>query len=153
MSVQSFPDDVTSAIYPTAQVYVDEPRFARVLANLVSNALKFTPQGGAVTVTSTVIPTAAPTNTDDNNNSNSNGGGSAEDKGKEYRLRICVTDTGPGISKVYLQISYIYHHAIPGTGGLGSFSLGKRPFWVSQRAAHYFSRLRKHISGSNNSFQ
>ena len=36
----------------------------------------------------------------------------------------------------------------PYTGGLGSFTLGKRPIWVFQRAAHY-SRLRKHNSDSN----
>ena len=70
-------------MYPTALILVDGPRFTRVIANFVSNALKFTPKGGKVKVLATVLP-AEP---------------SVMSLGK-YRLRIAVTDTGAGISKV-----------------------------------------------------
>ena len=102
MSVESSTEILTATIYPTALVCVDESRFTRVLANLVSNALKFTPQGGAVTVMSTVI-----IKEDNNDNNMDNDGNKIEDILKKYKLRIDVTDTGPGISKVALIYTFI----------------------------------------------
>ena len=77
-------DDITMAMYPSAMVVVDEPRFTRVIANLVSNALKFTPQGGTVTVTPMVVEV---------------GPADRPEGPKKYRLRISVKDSGAGISK------------------------------------------------------
>lgn len=54
----------------------DKERLSQVLSNLLGNAIKFTPSGGAVTVTSAV----------DGDN-----------------MRFTVMDTGPGISKELLQ--------------------------------------------------
>ena len=52
---------------------VDEEQIGRVLGNLLHNAVKFTPEGGIISI-------------------------SAEPQGQED-VRICVADTGPGISR------------------------------------------------------
>ena len=65
--------------YSKALVLVDGARFTRVIANLVSNALKFTPRGGIVTVSASIVQTGV---------------------SEKLSLRISVTDTGAGISKV-----------------------------------------------------
>jgi two-component system, OmpR family, phosphate regulon sensor histidine kinase PhoR len=51
---------------------VDEEQVSRVISNLVHNAVKFTPDGGTITV-------------------------QAEAEGED--IRVCVSDTGPGIPK------------------------------------------------------
>ena len=84
LSVEVEADDLTCRMYSKSLILVDGPRFSRVIANMVSNALKFTPEGGRVTITSTVIDT-----------------GLTEVNIKLYRLRIAVHDTGAGISKVH----------------------------------------------------
>ena len=62
-------------------VYTDSVRLGQVLMNLLSNALKFTPEGGSITVT--VSQEASP-------------------KGAEYvRTHFCVQDTGIGMSEEF----------------------------------------------------
>ena len=60
-------------------VHADVHKLGQVVRNLVSNALKFTPAGGRVTLDAKLVP-----------------GGGAE----EHRVRFEVSDTGPGISQV-----------------------------------------------------
>lgn len=60
----------------TPEIFYDEEAMQKVLSNLMSNAIKFTPNGGKVSVFIAQLPT-----TDDN----------------KKQLYICVTDTGNGI--------------------------------------------------------
>jgi signal transduction histidine kinase len=55
-------------------LYVDYYRLLQVLTNLVSNAIKYTPEGGAITLTVKHLPT-------------------------QQRVQFSVTDTGIGLSK------------------------------------------------------
>jgi signal transduction histidine kinase len=88
----------------TASIYCDEDMFRTVLRNLISNALKFTPEGGSITISTEAL---------------------------EGSTRICIADTGIGISgnnmKRLLQSNESF--STPGTAnekgsGLG-FSLVK----------------------------
>lgn len=56
---------------PALEVQIDAGRLRQVLINLAGNAIKFTPQGGVVSITGRVL---------------------------DERLRVEVSDTGPGIS-------------------------------------------------------
>jgi len=47
---------VVKAVSPTLQVRADPERAAQVLANLLSNALKYTPAGGSVKVSAEAVP-------------------------------------------------------------------------------------------------
>jgi signal transduction histidine kinase len=79
-------------------VHVDRGQLERALINVGSNAVKFTPSGGAVTI-----------------------GASRADDG---RVQVCVTDTGIGIpaadlarlSERFFRASNAAEAAIPGTG-------------------------------------
>jgi signal transduction histidine kinase len=61
------------------KVLCDADRIAQVLANLLSNALKFTPEGGEVRLEACCID--------------------ADQSAKERMVRVSVIDTGPGIPK------------------------------------------------------
>ena len=82
------------------EVYIDAERISQVLVNLVSNALKFTPKGGKVTITASVV--AAP----DPENPARSGGGRA--------FRISVEDTGIGIPKADLDKVFEKFYQVPG---------------------------------------
>ncbi|MBI4183288.1 MAG: PAS domain S-box protein [Proteobacteria bacterium] len=68
-----------AGVVPEARVNVDRDRFAQVMANLLSNAAKFSPRGGAVTVT-------------------------AAREGSN--LRISVGDQGPGIPEEFRPLVF-----------------------------------------------
>jgi signal transduction histidine kinase len=72
-------------------VLADPPLIRRVLINLIDNSLKFTPEGGLVTVF-----------TETNGND---------------KLRICISDTGPGIPPEYHQEVFARFSQVPGTRG------------------------------------
>ncbi len=76
-----------------AAVEIDRPRLERAVGNLVANAVKFTPRGGRIAVTT----------------------GTTRD-----RVEVSVTDTGPGIPETerehVFERFYVGH---PHSGGLG----------------------------------
>jgi NtrC-family two-component system sensor histidine kinase KinB len=72
------------------QVAVDKDLVTRVLVNLLDNAIKFSPQGGVVSVTANGV-SATPTI-----------GESLERTSQRY-VSVSVTDTGPGIPEEYQQ--------------------------------------------------
>ncbi|WP_375770178.1 HAMP domain-containing histidine kinase [Archangium gephyra] len=74
-------------------VECDRDRFFQVLSNLVGNALKFTPEGGTVTVQ--VVP-------------------------GEGFIRFCVKDTGPGIPAEALPHLFEPFWQVEGTGKKGT---------------------------------
>lgn len=65
----------------TQLVLGDELKFSQIIANILSNAMKFTPQNGAIRITATELPAASEDMT---------------------VVRISVEDTGCGISADYL---------------------------------------------------
>ena len=67
---------------------LDEEKMKQVVTNLISNAYKFTPEGGRITV-------------------------SAEDSGET--ITVAVTDTGIGIPKDYVNQLFERFKQVPGT--------------------------------------
>jgi NtrC-family two-component system sensor histidine kinase KinB len=72
------------------QVAVDEELVTRVLVNLLDNAIKFSPQGGVVSVTANGV--SAPPTFEDRSESTS-----------QHYVSVSVTDTGPGIPEKYRE--------------------------------------------------
>lgn len=75
-------------------VVVDHQAFNRILTNLVTNAIKFTPQAGAVRVVAAVSGEALPSPPTSLSQSSERGGG-GEDTASWLRVQVC--DIGPGI--------------------------------------------------------
>ncbi len=78
--------------------FFDEEKWEKILANLLCNALKFTPAGGNITVTLTGLP--------------------------DNMIRLAVTDTGPGIpenqqAKIFDRFYQVEDSAIRNFGGTG----------------------------------
>lgn len=79
-------------------IHIDKAKFAQVVRNLVSNAIKFTPREGSVTVLIEALPASDDTNTS----------GAPQNllysptsvTPESMVLRVSVTDTGAGISQV-----------------------------------------------------
>jgi PAS domain S-box-containing protein len=85
--------------------FVDERRIRQVLINLLTNAVKFTPEGGTVTLTASPLP-------------------QADDATQLHFLRIAVSDTGIGIApeninklfQPFVQIDGALNRQYVGTG-------------------------------------
>lgn len=67
-------------------VETDPGRLQQVLFNFLSNAVKFTPAGGRVTLSAVSLPAEG-------------NGAKADGEGGGGRVRLSVTDTGPGIAE------------------------------------------------------
>jgi signal transduction histidine kinase len=80
-------------IQGNATVHVDRDRLLQVVGNLIDNAIKFTPQGGTITVKSEV---------------------------GVNEVRFSVTDTGPGISESDRHRIFEPYWQAPATAHLGS---------------------------------
>jgi signal transduction histidine kinase len=77
-----------------ARIYADRERVYQIFSNLVGNAIKFTPEGGSITVSGRVV---------------------------DEEVEFCVTDTGPGIPEenlphVFDRFWQARHTARLGTG-------------------------------------
>jgi signal transduction histidine kinase len=80
-------------IQGNATVWVDRDRLLQVLTNLIDNAIKFTPQGGTVTVRSEVA---------------------------QNEVRFSVSDTGPGIPESDRERIFEPYWQAPATAHLGA---------------------------------
>ena len=81
-------------------INIDKQKVSQVVRNLLSNALKFTPKDGRVTVHARIV-LVAPTSNEENAFYQSRGlEPSQECSLSPPYFRFEVTDTGPGISKV-----------------------------------------------------
>ena len=69
------------------QISADFHKLSQVVRNLLSNAMKFTPVGGSVTVTVSCSLVSSGT----------------------FVLKVCVTDTGHGISQVRCGLVFILY--------------------------------------------
>lgn len=94
------------------QVRLDGERISQVLVNLVSNALKFTPSGGKVTVTASVV--AAPGAPE------AAGAGPAARSGGGRLVRVSVEDTGIGLSQADLGKLFGKFYQAPGVRGVAA---------------------------------
>jgi hypothetical protein len=83
------------------QVLIDRDMIARVVLNLVDNALKYSPPGALVTLRAEVVP------------SDSIPGGSRQ----EQMVRVRIFDTGPGVPLEYRESIFDRYSQIPGQKG------------------------------------
>ena len=67
-------------------VFADHDKLTQVIVNLVNNAIKFSPEGGKITITTELLP--------------------ATKKRKRACIKVGVTDQGPGIPKKYLDVIF-----------------------------------------------
>ena len=84
-------------IFETTLINIDKQKIAQVVRNLMSNALKFTPKGGRITIKSAVTLIAPKSRSADVITT-----AIANTSLSQPYFRFEVTDTGPGISAVGL---------------------------------------------------
>jgi signal transduction histidine kinase len=82
--------EVASALPPSVAVFVDDGLIVRVLTNLLANAVKYTPNGGRVSIES------------------------APDESLEHSIVVRVHDTGPGVPAE--DAPYIFDRFYQGAG-------------------------------------
>jgi signal transduction histidine kinase len=79
------------------RAYADGTRIQQVLRNLISNALHFTPSGGSVTISASVVEDTAV----------------APDREVQKSFAVQVRDTGSGIAPEYQQRIFERFYQIP----------------------------------------
>ncbi|MBM3321242.1 MAG: HAMP domain-containing histidine kinase [Candidatus Eisenbacteria bacterium] len=96
------------------ELLVDRDRIIQVLTNLIGNAIKFTPEGGTITVSAR----------------------SAADKGKKF-VRFSIRDTGPGVSPDQRERIFEWFHQAPPPDGrkVEGTGLGLA---ISREIVHHF---------------
>ena len=94
-------------------MWLDEDKLDKIFGNLMSNALKFTPQGGRITVSFDVVgrTEAAKLFPLD-----------GQDKGVQY-IKVSVADTGKGIPEDQLEKVFERYYQLDGHAG-GSYNWG-----------------------------
>ena len=94
-------------------MWLDEDKLDKIFGNLMSNALKFTPQGGRITVSFDVVgrTEAAKLFPLD-----------GQDKGVQY-IKVSVADTGKGIPEDQLEKIFERYYQLDGHAG-GSYNWG-----------------------------
>jgi signal transduction histidine kinase len=85
------------------QIYADSIRMNHVMRNLLSNALRFTPQGGDIVITARVNNSAVQTASTE----------TAANKGDQQYVEIGIRDTGCGIAPEYQQHIFERFYQIP----------------------------------------
>jgi len=109
--------DVRHEVHGNAPVFVDRDRLSQVLTNLVDNALKFTPQGGAILVKSKVT---------------------------DHEVEFSVSDTGPGIRESDQSRIFEPYWQAESTRHLGiGLGLAIAKSIVEQHGAEFGSRARR----------
>lgn len=83
--------ELTARDLVDAEVTVDIDRMGQVLGNLLDNALRHTPAGGSVTVSTSLLPADTGTRT------------SGTDTVAQRRVSVTVTDTGEGVAAHHLD--------------------------------------------------
>jgi signal transduction histidine kinase len=145
---------LSKSLLPTDRIFADKFKMDQVIRNLMSNALKFTPRGGVVTIKATFVPNTAPEIQDPQLSRSPwqdvEGGESHDMKNPGYtsrlsvskfstglegreegKLVVVVTDTGAGISKenqarLFNEIVQFNPEKLQAGGGSG---LG---LWITQ---------------------
>ncbi|HLI05858.1 MAG TPA: GAF domain-containing protein [Ktedonobacteraceae bacterium] len=97
--------DVPSDFPP---VYVDPVRLQQVLRNLISNALRFTPAGGSVQITASVV-----------RKEKEHEGTEDEEAASIRLLKLEISDTGVGIAPEQQQRIFERFYQVPSSGGRG----------------------------------
>jgi len=95
------------------QVMVDPARIGHVFSNLLGNALKYTPPGGEVRVTSGMGVPPMPEND-----------GHGRDAHATEQVEISVQDTGPGIPAQHMGRIFERFFRVPGQSGASGAGLG-----------------------------
>ena len=103
----------------------DDVRLSQVIRNLTSNAIKFSPEGGIITVTANYVPNGLPYAKSLAASSSPGGGISAGDHhfdtsekrnaiaetgDRSGSIKICVQDTGPGLT--HDQIGQLFREGV-----------------------------------------
>jgi DNA-binding response OmpR family regulator/nitrogen-specific signal transduction histidine kinase len=102
--------------------YFDMDKLEKIVNNLVSNAMKFTPEGGRVNVGLRLIPSLGPLISSQGRQPSQGDEGEKRAGGNPKLVQISVADTGPGISIEHLPHIFdrFYRvdekHATEGTG-------------------------------------